>query len=87
MRKDNYPLCCFDKTASLQSSANIDDRYENMPMQYTDNFSAVKVENFTRKKKMIFLIFLLKTYIVGTCLNRLTGGSNEYPQCIFGSKI
>ena len=36
--------------------------YENMPMQYTD-----LIENFTSLKKMIFIIFLLRTYIVGTC--------------------
>ena len=36
--------------------------YENLPMQYTEIFSAIKIENFTRKKKRkIFLIFLLKT--------------------------
>ena len=33
-----------------------------------------------------YYIFLLKTYIVGSRWNRL-GGSNEYPQCIFESKI
>ena len=31
--------------------------YENLPMQYTDYFSAVKIENFIRKKLVFFLIF------------------------------
>ena len=38
--------------------------YENLPIKYTDNFSAVKNENSIRKL-LIFLIFLLKTLIVG----------------------
>ena len=37
---------------------------ENLTMQYTENFSAVKIEHFIGK--MTFLIFLLKTLIVGT---------------------
>ena len=36
--------------------------YENFPMQYTEIFSAVEIENFSRK----FLIYLLKTLIMGT---------------------
>ena len=39
--------------------------YVNSPMQYTVIFSALKVKNFTGKH-LIFLIFLLKTLIVGT---------------------
>ena len=39
--------------------------YENLTMQYTENFLALKIENFIGKKK-IFLIVLLKTLIVGT---------------------
>ena len=56
-------------------------------MQYTVIFSALKIENFTRKK-MIFLIFLLKTYIVGTCCNRLAEAvlTRTHNVC-FGSKI
>ena len=66
--------------------------YENLPMQYTEIFSAVKIENFIGKLLML-LIFSLKTYIVGTRKNRLnkailtsTGDSNEYPQCMFSIK-
>ena len=43
-------------------------------------FSAVKVENFIGKK-LIFLIFLLKTLIVWR------GGSNKYPEPMFWIKI
>ena len=39
--------------------------YENMPMQYIEIFSSVKIENFIGKC-LIFSIFLLKTLIVGT---------------------
>ena len=34
--------------------------YENLPMQYTEIFSPVKIENFVRKS-LIFFLFLLKT--------------------------
>ena len=34
--------------------------YENLPMQYTEIFSPVKIENFVRKI-LIFFLFLLKT--------------------------
>ena len=34
--------------------------YENLPMQYTEIFSVVKIENFIRKM-LIFFLFLLKT--------------------------
>ena len=34
--------------------------YENLPMQYIENFSVPKIENFTRKM-LIFFLFLLKT--------------------------
>ena len=33
--------------------------YENFPMQNTEIYSAIKIENFTRKI-LIFLLFLLK---------------------------
>ena len=39
--------------------------YENLPMQYTETFSAVKNENFIGKI-WILLILLLETLIVGT---------------------
>ena len=39
--------------------------YENLPMQYTDNFLALKIEIYIGKFLLI-LICLLKTLIVGT---------------------
>ena len=39
--------------------------YENFTMQYTEIFSAVKIENFIGKI-LIFSIILLKPLIVGT---------------------
>ena len=61
--------------------------YENMPMQYTGIFLALKIENFQLKKKNdIFLIFAQNI----DCGYRLEpprrGGSNEYPQSMFWSK-
>ena len=49
---------------TLKQSTNM--HYENMPLQYTESFLAVKIENFIRKKLML-LIFMLKTLIVCTC--------------------
>ena len=39
--------------------------YENLPMQHTKIFFKSKIEIFI-EKKIDFLIFWLKTYIVGT---------------------
>ena len=47
--------------------------YENMPMQHTAIFHGSKNNNFHLIVFTIF-IFLLKTQIVGTCLNRLSEG-------------
>ena len=56
--------------------------YENLPMQYTENFLALKIENFQlKKKKDIFLIFAPK--------HRLwvpVRTASEYPQSMFWSK-
>ena len=35
--------------------------YENLPMQYTEIFLAVKIENFICRKFLIFFLSLLKT--------------------------
>ena len=76
--------------------------YENMPMQYTDIFLALKIEHFQLKKIDIFLILAQNIdcrYTLEPCLIlaqnidcRYTlepprqGGSNEYPQSMFWSK-
>ena len=46
--------------------------YANMSVQCTAIFHVCKNGNFRWKKKVIFLLFLLKTKIVGTRLNRLS---------------
>ena len=46
-------------------------------------FSAVKIENFTRKKKNIFNIFTQNIHCGNTLEPPRRGGSNEYPQCMF----
>ena len=55
--------------------------YENLPMQYTGNFSALKIENFIGK----FLIILIRMFAQNIdCWYRFEvprwGSSNEYPQ-------
>ena len=61
--------------------------YENLPMQYTENFSAVKFQNFIGKT-LILLICLLKTLIAGTHYNRLGKAvlTSTHNLC-FGSEI
>ena len=57
--------------------------YENMPMQYTEIFKAVKNENFLWK----FLDIFAQNIDCGYTLEPpWRGGSNEYPQTMFWSK-
>ena len=60
--------------------------YENLPMQYTETFSAVKVENFHQEYFDIFLIFAQNRDCGYTLEPPQRGGSNEYPQSMFWSK-
>ena len=57
-----------------------------MPMQYTENFLALKIENFQLKKFDIFLIFAQNIDCGYTLEPPRRGGSNEYPQSMFWSK-
>ena len=59
--------------------------YENM--QYTEIFSAVKIENFTRTILIFFLIFAQNIDCGYTLEPPRRGSSNEYPQSMFWSKI
>ena len=52
--------------------------YGNFPMQYTEIFSAVKIENFTRK-----VLILLNIDRGCTLEPHRRGGSNEYPPTIY----
>ena len=75
------------KEIPLQDTKCIFQHYENLPMQYTEIFSAVKFENFTTKN-LIFLIFLLQNKDCGYTLEPPRRGcSNEYPNLCFGAKI
>ena len=58
-------------------------------MNYTEIFSAVKIENFIEKKEDIFNIFFLLKISIGcgyTLECPWQGGSNEYPQPMFWIK-
>ena len=43
-----------------------DMHYENMSLKYTENFTTKKWK-FSDKKILVVFMFLLKSYIVGTC--------------------
>ena len=60
--------------------------YENMPMQYTVMFLALKIENFQLKNFGIFLFFAHNIDCGYTLEPLRRGGSNEYPQSMFWSK-
>ena len=55
-------------------------------MQYTENFLVVKIENFTIKILIFFLIFAQNIDCGYTLEPPRRGGSNEYPQSMFWSK-
>ena len=57
--------------------------YENLPMQYTEIFSALKIEKFQLKIFDIFLIFAQNIDCGYTLELPRQGGSNEYPQSMF----
>ena len=61
--------------------------YENFPMQYTEIFEVVNNENFQQKNFDIFLIFAQNIDCGYTLEPPRRGGSNEYPQSMFWSKI
>ena len=60
--------------------------YENLPMQYTQIFLALKIENFQLKNFDIFLIFAQNIDCRYTLEQPRRGDSNEYPQSMFWSK-
>ena len=60
--------------------------YENMPMQNTEIFKVVKIENYQWKMFDIFLIFAQNIDCGYTLEPPRRGGSNEYPQSMFWSK-
>ena len=67
-------------------SLSVVHHYENLPVQYTKNFLALKIKNFQYKKFDIFLIFAQNIDCGYTLEPPRGGGSNEYPQSMFWSK-
>ena len=59
---------------------------ENLPVQYTEIFLALKVKKYQLKKFDIFLIFAQNIDCGYTLEPPRRGGSNEYPQPMFWSK-
>ena len=57
---------------------------KNLPMQYTETFSILKIENF--QLKHFFLIFAQNVDCGYTLEPPHRGGSNVYPQSMFWSK-
>ena len=55
-------------------------------MQYTENFLVVKMQIFTGKILIFFLIFAQNIDCVCKLEPPRRGGSNEYPQSMFWSK-
>ena len=58
-----------------------------MPMQFTEIFKVVKNGNFQQKNVDIFLIFAQNIDCEYTLEPPRRGGSNEYLQSMFWSKI
>ena len=56
-------------------------------MQYTEIFLVLKIENFQLKNFDIFLIFAQNIDCGYTLEPPRRGGSNEYPQSMFWSKL
>ena len=70
----------------MPSNIHVHIHYKNLPMQYTKNFCALKIENFQQKNIENFLIFAQNIDCGYTLEPPRRGGSNEYPQSMFWSK-
>ena len=82
----NKKLADFSLSRSKISEGLFFYHYENLPMQYTEIFLALKIENFQLKNVDIFLIFAQNIDCGYTLEPPRRGGSNEYPQSMFWSK-
>ena len=71
---------------SIEPKVTEASHYENMPMQYTEIFCALKIRNFQLNFFYIFLIFAQNIDCGYTLEPPRRGGSNEYPQSMFWSK-
>ena len=74
------------KCTSIYVKENVENHYENLPMQYTEIFLPVKIEKFHWIFKNIFLIFAQNIDCGYTLEPPHRGGSNEYPQSMLWSK-
>ena len=74
-----------------EAVTNINDtdlkHYENKHMHYAVIAASVKNDNFTLKNLDIHLFLIQKIDCGNTLDPHEQGGSNEYPQIIFGLKI
>ena len=60
---------------------------KNLPMQYRDFFSVVKIEKFNGIFKNIYFLIFAQNIDCGYTLEpSRRGGSNEYPHSMFWSK-
>ena len=57
--------------------------YENLPMQHTENFRDVQIENVHSKNSEIFNVFAQNIDCGYMLEPPRWGGSNEYPQSMF----
>ena len=78
--------CKYTLTKMASKSIHKSKHYENMPMQYTEIFSPVKIENFQWKIFDIPPILAQNTDCGHTLELPHRGGSNEYPQSTLQSK-
>ena len=81
-----YNLCFGTKIRKIGFGLFVTDNYENIPMQYTEIFLAVKIESFQLKKIDNFLIFAQNIDCGYMLEPPRRGGSKEYPQFMFWSK-
>ena len=72
--------------SGLRMSRKSGSHYENLPMQYTEIFLTLKIENFQLKIFDSFLIFAQNIDCGYMLEPPRRGGSNEYPQSMFWSK-
>ena len=78
---------CFGSAFCNQIRRTLASYGENLSMQYIEILLALKIENFQLKNFDIFLIFAQNIDCGYTLEPPRRGGSNEYPQSMFWSKI
>ena len=64
----------------------LSNHYENIPIQYTENFTMTKNENFQIKNSDIFNISVQNIDCGNSLEPPRRGGSDQYPQSMFLSR-